>query len=298
MPSLGDLVDEVINTLHGYTTDVPLAGSLVGSITESSTELALDFGDQPGAGRPNGLVEIGSELIYVTHYNPSTGVATVPTWGRGFRGTTAADHDAGDLVLVRPRYPRKQVADAINAVVRASCPPLFSARDLTPFDTDAFVDLGYTLPTDTIRVLRVEATEIGPEFLVCRRVLDNWTVRNVAGTQLLELDRNEVFQTVQVTVAAEPGAMTTESADFVTTTGLPVSCSDLVVFGAVSRLILGAELARQQASTVEAAARNVNNAAGSATTISRYFMGLYTNRLDAERDRLQAMYPLTLLRRG
>lgn len=299
MSTFGDLKNEVLSLLQGYTTDVPMVGTLVGPVGADSGELALDFGDSPGAARPNGLVEIGDELLYVSQYNPANGVAIVPAWGRGYWGTTAAAHDAGEPVTVRPRYPRKRVGDALNSVLADACPPLFAPRDLAPINTGAYVGLGFPLPEDTIRVLRVDATEqlVSPQ-LADRFVLNDWSVRNVAGQQLLEIDRCQVYRTLQVTIAAEPGRMLTDADEFTAVTGLPASCTSLAVFGAVARLILGAELPRQQATTVEAAARGDRTQAGSATTISRYFMGLYQTRLEAEQDRLLAMYPLTLLRRG
>lgn len=299
VPSLGELVDQVIDTLHGHTTDVPATATLVGPLTAQTTELALDFGSVPWAGRPNGLVEIGDELVHVSSYEPTTGVATVPAWGRGQRGTVAQAHDAGVRVTVRPRYGRKAVARTINQVARSSCPPLFAATDLAEIDTGTLVDIGYPLPDNTIRVLRVEATDslLSEEF-ADRRVLRNWRVRHVAGTQLLEIPRDEAYQTVQVTVAALPGEMTAESDDFATVTGLPEAAADMVMFGTIARLVLGAELARQQVTTVEAQSRAEKVPAGSGTTISRYYQALYTQRLEQERDRLQQMYPLQLLRRG
>jgi hypothetical protein len=79
VPSFGELIDEVIGTLHGYTTDVPLMGRLVADVTADATELAIDFGGQ--IARPTGLVEIGRELILCHPVPPRHGVATV--FGRG-----------------------------------------------------------------------------------------------------------------------------------------------------------------------------------------------------------------------
>lgn len=299
MPTLGDLVDQVISELHGHTTDQPAAASLVGALTTESTSMALDFGGVPWAGRPNGIVEIGDELLFVSSYDAQNQVASVPVWGRGYRGTVAQAHDAGSMVTVRPRYPRKHVARVINQVVAGACPPLFSAVDMTEFETGAFVGLGYALPENTIRVLRVEATETNlPEELTFRRVLRDWTVRNIAGTQRLELDRGEVYETIQVTLACTPGEMTSESDDFATVTGLSASAADMVIFGALSRLILSADLAKQQTTSVEAQARSEKVPAGSATTIARFYEAKYAQRLEFERDRLQQQFPLTLLRRG
>lgn len=298
MATFGDLIEEVLSLLHGHTTDVPAAATLAGAVTADSRELALDFGTVPWAGRPNGLVEVDDELIFVSAYNPTSGAATVPPWGRGQRGTAKAPHDADAMVTVRPRYPRAHVKRALNSVVRESCPPLYAALDLD-FDTGALPDIGYPLPDSTIRVLRVEATDsLMSETFASRRVLRDWTVRNIAGTQSLEIPRDESFQTIRATVATVPSAMVADADDFATTTGLPESCTSLAVFGTVARLILGAELAKQQVTSIEASARNDKVQSGSATTVSRYYQALYTQRLELERDRLQQMYPIQLLRRG
>lgn len=299
MTTFGDLIDETISTLHGHTTDVPNAVNLAGGVTSSSTELALESDGQAWSGRPTGIVEIGSELIYVSRYDPNTGVAVVPPWGRGYRNTTATAHDADSMVTIRPRYPRAQVGKTLNQVVAGACPPLFAPRDLAPIETGSLVSIGYELPADTVRVLRVDATESGlPLDLANRRVLRSWAVRTVAGTQLLEIPDCESLQDVQVTIAANPGAMVAESDDFVTATGLSAAAADMVVFGALSRLVLGGELARQQVTSVEAQARSEKVPAGSGTTISRFYQAMYTQRLEAERDRLIQMFPLTVIRRG
>jgi hypothetical protein len=296
--TFGSMVEEVLSLLHGHTTDVPAAATLSAAIDADDLSLTLDFGDTPWAGRPNGLVEVDDELVAISSYNSTNGVATVPPWGRGQRGTTAASHLINSKVTVRPRYPRARVKQTINSVIRESCPPLFAAVDLDPFDTGALVDIGYTLPTNTIRVIRVEATDslLDDDFAV-RRKLRSWDVRNIAGTQLLEIPRDEAYQTIVVTIAAEPTALVNDS-DLFTVSGLPESCAGMAVFGTIARLILGIELAKQQSTTVEANARNDKVQSGSATTVSRYYQALYTQRLEYERDHLQQLYPLQLLRRG
>lgn len=299
MPSFGDLIDEVISTMQGHTTDVPMMGTLVGDISADSTELALDFGDNPGAGRPNGVVEIDNELLLITQFNANNGVAKVPAWGRGHSSTVPATHDAGARVTVRPRYPRKRVASVLNQVIQSTSPPLYAARDLDPIETGPFVEIGYPLPADTLRVLRVDATELpGAGPLAERRVVRDWQVREVAGQRQLVIPEWDVYQTLLVTIAAVPALLVDESDDFATTTGLPESVADLVIFGALARLVLSPELARQQVTTVEASSRNERIQAGSGTTISRYYQALFTQRLEAERDRLQDLHPIQLLRRG
>jgi hypothetical protein len=297
MPTLSELTEELIGQLHGHV-DVPAMGTLTNSIDADETQLVVDFGDQPGAARPNGIIEIGTELMVASRYFPSNGQLLLAPWGRGHRGTVKAAHQAGSMVTVRPRFPRKRVIEAINETVRASSPPLYAPRDLDPIETGAFVGLGYELPADTLRVLRVDATDPWGEALAYRRVLRNWTIRDVAGTKLLEIDRGEAFQTIQVTIAATPAALVAEDDDFAATTGLPVSCADVVLYGALSKLVMGVELARQQVISPEAMARADKVPVQSGIAISRYYQALYQQRLAAEQDRQNQQYPIQLLRRG
>lgn len=301
MPSLGELTDQVISELHGYTTDQPQLGTLVGAVDSGATELAIDFGQQPGAARPVGLIEIGSELIAVQAFDPNTGVATLGgPWARGQRNTQAQAHLAGAMVTVRPRFPRKQVQDVIRQVVQSVCPPLFAVKDLAPIITGEEVALSYPLPAGTLRVLRVEALPEGPPDLILRQRVNQWDVRDLAGSKELVLPWHlPPFQTVTVTYAATPGRLTADDDDFATVTGLSEGCVDLVVFGALARLVLAGEAARQQAASIEAAGRNQQIPSGSSSTLSRYYQALYQQRLQAEQQRLQQAYPLQMqYRRG
>jgi hypothetical protein len=297
MPTLSDLTDEIVGHLHGHV-DVPAMGTLTSAIGEDDTTLIVDFGDQPGAARPNGIIEIGNELMVATRYFAQNGTLQLAPWGRGHRGTTPSSHQAGAMVTVRPRFPRKRVAEAVNETIRAASPPLYAPRDLAPIETGAFVGLGYALPEDTLRVLRVDATDPWGEYLAERRVLRNWTVRTVAGQQLLEVARDEIFQTVQVTIAANPAPLVADDDDFAAVTGLPESCWDVVMYGALSKLVMGVELARQQVISPEAMARADKVPVQSGIAISRYYQALYQQRLAAEQDRLNQQFPLVLLRRG
>jgi hypothetical protein len=296
MPTFGDLIDEVISNLYGHV-GWPATGTLVGDITADALELALDFGDNPGAARPNGLVEIDRELIAVTRYNPTNGVATVGgRWGRGQRGTTAVTHDEGAQVTVNPRYPRQAVGNAINDALSEASDVVFGVRDLDPIVVDDEVALGYTLPADTLRVLRVEVESDGPR--PDRRSSRDWTLRTSAGLRELQLNGCAAYSTVYVTVATLPGRMTAEGNDFADTTGLAPSAKNLAVYGALSNLVLAGEAARLQLISPEANNRADKVPAGSATALARLYKALFQQAKQAEQVRLQQAFPIQLLRKG
>lgn len=296
MATFGALIDEVTSNLYGHV-GFPATGTLVADVTATALELAVDFGDNPGAARPNGLIEIDRELIAVSRFNPSTGVATVAgKWGRGQRGTSAVTHDADAMVVVNPRYPRHVVGCAINDALAAATPDIFAVADLDPIVIGYQPALGYELPADTLRVLRVEADTDGPDGQ--RRSVRNWTTRTLAGVKELQLNGCESAETVHVTVAKLPGRMTADSNDFATTTGLSASAKPLAVYGALSNLVLAGEAARLQMIAPEANGRSDSVPAGSATALARLYQALFQQAKQAEQARLQQTYPIQLLRRG
>lgn len=294
MPDAADLIDQVGSTLAGHA-DFPAMGALVADLTAGATSLAVDFGSN-GFIQPAGVLEIGRELLAVRQYDATTGTVSLFPWGRGHRGTTAAAHSAGDLVTVAPRFPRQRILEALNQAVAGAVPDVYAVRDLDPIVIGDDVDLGYPLPEDTLRVLRVEAQSDGP--FASRRLIRNWTVRTIAGVKALEVDDCDIRQTLLVTIAATPGRLVDDGDDFTGTTGLSEGCSELAVFGACARMVLAGEASRLQSTTPEADARADKVPNGSATALARMYQAMYQQRLASEQARLQQTYPINLLRRG
>lgn len=297
MPEFRELVDEALSVLQGNTIDVPAMGTLVGPLTATSTEVGIDFGGSPGAARPNGYIEIGHELLMVSTFNPQTGMATVPSWGRGAAGSKAVTHNAGDQVTVRPRYPRFRIARTINQVIDGLSPTLFAVKTLPPTvkDADHAGDVAIPLPADAIRVLRVDVQAPGP--FAERRVHRRWWIDTVAGQRVLVV-RECGPVAVDVTYAGTPARLSNVTDDFATVSGLPASCADLVVLGALARLVLAPDAAHLQVTDVQAAQRSEQVQPSSGTTLARYYQALFTARLDSEQQRLQQTFPIQLLRRG
>lgn len=296
MPTFGDLIDEVVSNLYGHV-GFPSAGTLVGDVDDDSLELAIDFGDNPGAARPNGLIEVDRELIAVSRFNTQNGAATVAgRWGRGQRGTTAVPHTAGAMVTVNPRYPRQVVGNAINDALVEAADTIYGVRDLPPITIADQPDLGYPLPADTLRVLRVDLETDGP--FPARHSIRDWTLRVLAGTRELQLNRCSSYSTVHVTVATLPGRMVDETDDFAATTGFAESAKNLAVYGALSNLVLAGEAARLQLLSPEANNRADKVPAGSATALARLYKALFQQAKAAEQVRLQQAFPIQLLRKG
>lgn len=285
--------------MAGHTADVPMMGTLVASVAATDTTLQFDFGQQPGAARPNGLVEIGSELVLVNQFDPNTGKAVVPAWGRGQRGTVAAAHPAGSQVTVRPRFPRAIVGRTINEVIQGCTPDLYGTTDLAPIVISGIPAISYPLPANTLRVLRIE-TEISAVYPY-RQIIRNFTVNTKASGMELEL-HHRIFQaylnqTLTVTVATAPAPLVNETDDYVTVTTLPASTADVMVLGTLARMAMAAESARTQVATIESMGRDDKIQIGSSSSLAKTWMAMFNQRLQSEVKALQQRNPIQLLRR-
>lgn len=290
--TLGSVIDYISNQLQGFMQDSPMYATLNGGISPSSLSLTLTL---PAQAQPQGLVEIDGELIHVQSFDTLTGTATIPAWGRGQQGTTAATHASGARVTVNPRYPRGRIAQVVGQVIAGMCPPLFAVQRGS-FDTTPLV-WEYALPAGTRNLIGAEYRPFASAEWDWRPIRSAHIKRD-SGSPMLHIgDRGlDVLPCeVRYTVATNPTAFTSEAQAF-TTCGLPESCIDVVSLGAIPRLVSTNELARQQLASVEASERGTIIPAGSGSAAARFYMQMYESRLKAEVLRQRQEYPLRVMR--
>ena len=130
--TIGDLVDRVYREYLEPPESVESYSYLTGGISDSVTTVgyandmfSVEEEDALDAGC---IIEIGQELMFSTALNTVTNEITVT---RGARGTTAASHIAGDLIKIRPEFPRKNVFDAVCDQIENLYPTLFAVETKT-----------------------------------------------------------------------------------------------------------------------------------------------------------------------
>lgn len=279
MSTLGDVVDDVLDTLSGYARTQDQVSSL--SAAMSTSALAISIADQNGA---NGVWEIDDELMYVTN-TAADGTATVAPWGRGYRGTTVTAHSVGAKVTVNPAYARKRVLSTVNEQINAVWPQLFVAKTYS-FLPQAMI-VNYDMPADCGKVLRVTWQDISPsqEQIDVRR----WRLDprpTSLGLQIL----SPVFPGRNVTVLYAPntsqGTFTTNIEDC----GVPDGARDILTYGSCASLLSGSESGRVQSLAAESLARSqvVNDA--TVLNAAKFFYSLYQQRLADEKAQLWYRY--------
>ena len=77
------------------------------------------------------VAEIDSELIYV--HTSDGGTLNLPPFGRGYRGSVAADHAANTPITWDPAFPRAEIRRSLTQAIAALYPTLFRTTT-TEFD--------------------------------------------------------------------------------------------------------------------------------------------------------------------
>lgn len=283
MSTFSDLTTAVAVELNGYSQTLDEVSYLVTGI--GATDLTITVGDATGFSR--GLIEIDDELIYVTAVDRSANTLTVAPFGRGYRGSTAATHAANAQVTYSPLYFRSAIQRAINETIDASYPLLFTVAATTFLYVPG--QYTYTVPAAATAILGLTwHNNYTNEDVPIRR----WKFDPYQSTVSI-YDLPQPGATVNVSYRGKPTRMATGTDVFATVTGLPVSCEDVIRFGAAWRMLPYLEATNSSDMTAEAdlSARRYGNST-SAAQLSRLIQQQYELRLQEEGMKLSQLYPI------
>ena len=129
--TIGNLVDRVFREYLEPMDSVESYSYLTGGIDASVTTIGYS-GDmfsveEEDALDAGAIIEIGRELMFSKGLNTVTNEITVT---RGARGTTAEQHDAGDIIKITPAFPRQNVYEAVTDQIKNLYPTLFAVETI------------------------------------------------------------------------------------------------------------------------------------------------------------------------
>lgn len=291
MSTFSELTDSALLYLYGYTTLQDQATYLTSNVSASATTLPI----ADGTSISRGTIEIDNELIWVDSVDTTALTVTVPPYGRGYRGSTAATHTSGTRVVSSPLFPRRLVQQAINETIHAVYPDLYATADATITFNPAVTT--YALPAGAVQVLAVSWQSIGPskEWLPVRRYsLDKHASTSVfsSGASISLYDAIVPGRTVKVIYSKAPSILTNDSDDFVTTTGLSASAEDVIRLGAAYRMVPFFDAPHLSGMSAEADFAANMRPVGGASQLGKYLLQLYQIRLAEEARRLQDVWPI------
>ena len=293
MATFGSMTDEVVRKLAGFTLRQDRQTHLTAALNATATTISVNSAQNISTG----IIQIDDELIYVDSYDRVSGTLSVPPYGRGYNGTSAATHQNGARIIISPTFPSVDVKDAINETILSTFPDLYT----TGVHTFAFSSAKstYALPEEVETVLGVSYQTTGPskEWLPIR----NYRIDPMANTDAFN-SRNslslysgvEPGRTVQVFYTSAPTVMDANDDDFEIVTGLPISCKDVIILGASARLASFIDPGRLTFGSAEADQQSqiAGRSYGAGTNASKYLLALYDKRLAEEARKLNDRNPI------
>jgi hypothetical protein len=288
--TFNDLINQVKSLLYGFTWDQEQYTYITANIGAGDTSFQVNDVTQIS----RGLIEIDNELMNVQSISPSTQTVTVFPFGRGFYGSTAATHTSGTALINNAKFPMIRCMNAINDLINEVYPRLFVIGS-TEFSKIA-VQYNYPLPTVVDQILEVHYQTIGPSLIW--PPMRRWRYDPVASTGTFATGKSvecleEVTpgRAIRVTYVSRPTPLVNLTDGYAAVSGLPESSKDAIVYGAVAKLLVAYDAARLQMDSIEASERAALTQPTSAANTSKYFLGIYENRLDIEARKLRDLYP-------
>lgn len=295
------LISRIKQQLLGYTRDQASISSLTSDMTATDTTFAVDVDTVTNISR--GLIEIDDEMILVKNFDRASGNVTVMAGlnGRGAEGTVPAPHLTNAIVTDDPVYPKQRIKEAVNDSINGTYP------DVWVFGETEFPKIAaryeYPLPDEVEDVFKVTSNTIGPSgvwfpntsyrFNPQASTTPGQVLPTPAPTgKSIQIMRDFITpgRNIRVIYSRRPGNLVNGNDDFTTVTGYPENYIDLIMYGAIWRLLPAYEAARLQQQQIEATERAPLVPTGAGSSASQYYLGLYTRRLQEERDRLFDLY--------
>jgi len=279
-----DIVNEILINMAGYTMQQDRATSLSSPIT-STTTTSVSVTSTTDIGK--GIIEIGEELLWIENFDRVGNTLTVAPWGRGYLGTTASTAAVYSKVTISPTFPRSVIKRAVDDTIRAMGASIFAVKQLT-FTFNSAVTTYELLDNNTNvtaqNILAMHWEEVGPskEWIPVRRWafepfadINTWGGSTASPAQTVSIyDPITPGRTVKVLYAAAPGTFTSDSDVFTTTTGLPLTCKDIVILGATYRLLTFLDPARAGQTSPQADEIDSKRNFGSTSSVMRQIYSL------------------------
>ena len=294
MSTLNEMIDEVRQSLSGYTLKQERINYLNAALTSSATTFTV--GDTSNFAK--GVIEIDDELLYAVSFNTGNNTVNLaPGFGRGYDGTVAAAHAQYSKVIFAPTFPRIAVKRAINDTIGSVFPNLFA----TTYQTFTFnaATTTYALSDDAETVLSVSWETLGSskEWLPIKR----WRQDSLASVSSFNsnntisiYDSVAPGRTVQVWYTQAPVKLENGTDNFVDVSGLPESCRDVITWGAAYRLAAYQDAGRIGLTSPEADLQDSKVPSNAAQGLSRFFYTNYQLRLAEESAKLKDRNPIRL----
>lgn len=285
--TLGEMVDQTIARLNQFSTNRPAYATFNGF-----TGTTINLKDVRAARLSDALVELDTEVVFVSEHDSNNSSTTCPAWFRQQLGTPRNDaYAVGSRVTINPVWTRFGVARVLADGINALYPDLFAVKE-TQLSSSA-VNGNYALPDDVDGILHVSIEDFGPGKTQLQ--IGQWSldIKNTDSKRYLRTRPAPVAgRPIRVTYRAKPVAPDPAVLSSLwSATGLPDSAADLPGLYAMYTLIPSGDAAKGQSHSVEQSDSNRHVQVGALSSVSRRFEDMFRSRLLDERRKLLDQHP-------
>lgn len=293
MTTLSTLVDRTRSRiLSGVGETLNTLAAVNASLTTVTLQRTPARNVQPGT-----IISAGLEDMYVWDVVASTGVCTVI---RGYLGSTAATHSAGEIVRINPPFTDAQIVTAMNEELASlSGQGIFRMRTLD-FTTSSTGVRSYDLvgvsASDFLEAyeLRYDVDSTANTWPLVRdfRIVPGALASEFPSTLMLRVDQAvSSGRAARLLYKARLGLLSALADVVETVTGLEPSAIDLPMLGAIWRLTMPEEIARNRTRSQGDTRRAEEVPPGAKLRAPAGIAQLRARRLDEERAVLAQRWP-------
>lgn len=289
--TLANLVSDVQASLLGYgqVKDKPLY--LAADITSGATSFTLSSQAEAKSVQAGQFIEFcdttfANEIVRVRSVDTTTLIVTID---RALRGTTAQAWAAATARMsLEPEYPVMDIIREINNTITGLPPDIWAIKTTTT-TVQSFDVVGYAVDPSAVGILSVQYLPVGPSnaWQEVRRFRFNRAANIVDVFQVMQPG-----QALKIVYRAYPTGLSAVSDDLVTTAGLTDSMRQLVVWGALYRLLASRAPARLVDSRAETPMNQQYRQADPVNAAVRQVFQIYRERVEAERERQRLEWPV------
>lgn len=279
--------------------------TLGANISANAANLSLASGQPLGSIQPGAVLQIDYELFWVTSAPTPTNIGLIP----GYFGTTSVSHTAGAQITVNPRFPVVDIIKCFNEELDDLSAPsngLYQVQEITlsynpvlvgydatdsvtgqPLDDSTFIDF-----------IEVRAHEYGPAQRWPHTPLPKLQILRQAdatqfpsGTGFRFDGQGYAGRPIRILYKSTYNSnLMFASDDVLGVSGLHSQAHDILTLGAAYRLMPWRELKRSFSETQFEPRRAQEVPVGSSLTAIKGIMQQRTDRIAAERARLDSMF--------
>lgn len=282
-------VSDVLNYAyidHLYPAGIsePPRDILAGNISSSATSMTVQ-GLQGFF--PQGMIEFEAdgELCLTKESETTTSIDLLT---RGFRGTTAAAHTTGEVILIGPVYPRISAFNALKRIV-AQLPAWGVYRRQTSTSLDIDLTGPQDLPSGTTRI--IDVSYLDPIYWQpLEQGRDFWFYPDHA-TPKIQFINGAQGRDLNIVYGTDFTALSTLAAnqDLTATIGLPAGLQEHLPLGVAAKLLLSREAPRVQLEAAMALEDEQQLPPGVMTAVGREMWKEFMSHVASERRRLHSL---------